>query len=152
MSDQACVSCQFRQTLILEPRIFFLLVTLVSETSVRRPANREEFIRHLTVAMKTETGNKKTKKPTIAGTAKIMRIHRDTLYEWMREFGVDFENALKGEAEPTVVGKLSEKSSYMIGEALVGEGTEVAHVDLLIGDKSGPVGEAFAQGLSNLSA
>ncbi|PIX31677.1 formaldehyde-activating enzyme [Candidatus Bathyarchaeota archaeon CG_4_8_14_3_um_filter_42_8] len=39
----------------------------------------------------------------------------------------------------------------MIGEALVGEGNEVAHIDLLIGDKNGPVGEAFASGMSNLS-
>src|SRR5947209_11190414 len=35
------------------------------------------------------------------------------------------------------------------GEALVGEGNEVAHVDLLIGSKSGPVGEAFAHALVN---
>jgi bifunctional enzyme Fae/Hps len=42
--------------------------------------------------------------------------------------------------------------AYMIGEALVGEGDEVAHVDLLIGDKSGPVGLAFANSLTQLSA
>ena len=30
------------------------------------------------------------------------------------------------------------------GEALVGEGNEVAHIDLLLGSKSGPVGDAFA--------
>jgi len=41
---------------------------------------------------------------------------------------------------------------YLIGEALVGEGEEVAHIDLLIGDKAGPIGTAFAQSLSNLSA
>ncbi|MDI6847953.1 MAG: bifunctional 5,6,7,8-tetrahydromethanopterin hydro-lyase/3-hexulose-6-phosphate synthase, partial [Candidatus Bathyarchaeia archaeon] len=40
---------------------------------------------------------------------------------------------------------------YLIGEALVGEDNEVAHIDLLIGDKEGPVGEAFAAGLSHLS-
>nr|MDO8079752.1 bifunctional 5,6,7,8-tetrahydromethanopterin hydro-lyase/3-hexulose-6-phosphate synthase [Candidatus Freyarchaeota archaeon] len=42
--------------------------------------------------------------------------------------------------------------TYLIGEALVGKGQEVAHVDLLIGEKEGPVGTAFAQGLTNLSA
>jgi bifunctional enzyme Fae/Hps len=42
--------------------------------------------------------------------------------------------------------------AYLIGEALVGEGNEVAHVDLLIGDKSGPVGLAFANSLTQLSA
>jgi bifunctional enzyme Fae/Hps len=41
---------------------------------------------------------------------------------------------------------------YLIGEALVGEGDELAHIDLVIGDKSGPVGQAFANGLSQLSA
>jgi bifunctional enzyme Fae/Hps len=35
---------------------------------------------------------------------------------------------------------------------LVGEGNEVAHVDLMIGDKKGPVGQAFANGMTNLSA
>jgi 5,6,7,8-tetrahydromethanopterin hydro-lyase len=35
------------------------------------------------------------------------------------------------------------------GEALVGEGNEVAHIDLLIGSKSGPVGAAFAHAFVN---
>ena len=39
--------------------------------------------------------------------------------------------------------------SMYIGEALVGEGNEVAHIDLLIGDKAGPVGHAFAEALAN---
>jgi len=37
------------------------------------------------------------------------------------------------------------------GEALVGEGNEVAHIDLLLGSKSGPVGEAFAHAFVNES-
>ena len=40
-------------------------------------------------------------------------------------------------------------AAIMVGESLVGEGNEVAHVDLLIGSKSGPVGEAFANALAN---
>ena len=36
-----------------------------------------------------------------------------------------------------------------VGESLVGEGNEVAHIDLMIGSKSGPVGHAFAAALSN---
>ncbi|MBS7247513.1 MAG: bifunctional 5,6,7,8-tetrahydromethanopterin hydro-lyase/3-hexulose-6-phosphate synthase [Candidatus Jordarchaeales archaeon] len=40
---------------------------------------------------------------------------------------------------------------FYIGEALVGKGAEVAHVDLIIGDKLGPVGLAFAQGLTHMS-
>jgi 5,6,7,8-tetrahydromethanopterin hydro-lyase len=39
--------------------------------------------------------------------------------------------------------------SMMIGEALVGDGNEIAHIDLMIGDKNGPVGVAFANALSN---
>src|ERR1700710_2046825 len=39
-----------------------------------------------------------------------------------------------------------------IGEALVGEGNEIAHIDLLIGSKNGPVGHAFANALANQSA
>ncbi len=40
-------------------------------------------------------------------------------------------------------------ATLLVGESLVGEGNEVAHVDLLIGSKSGPVGEAFANSLVN---
>jgi 5,6,7,8-tetrahydromethanopterin hydro-lyase len=36
-----------------------------------------------------------------------------------------------------------------IGEALAGEGNEIAHIDLLIGDKAGPVGIAFANALAD---
>lgn len=49
--------------------------------------------------------------------------------------------------------------SMYIGEALCGDGNEVAHIDLMIGSKDGPVGHAFAaaladqkQGFSNLLA
>jgi 5,6,7,8-tetrahydromethanopterin hydro-lyase len=38
-----------------------------------------------------------------------------------------------------------------IGEALVGEGNEIAHIDLLIGNKEGPVGHAFANALARQS-
>jgi len=41
---------------------------------------------------------------------------------------------------------------FLIGEALIGDEPELAHVDLLIGDKDGPVGTAFASGLAQLSA
>jgi len=41
---------------------------------------------------------------------------------------------------------------FLVGEALIGEEPELAHVDLIIGDKDGPVGSAFAAGLTQLSA
>jgi 5,6,7,8-tetrahydromethanopterin hydro-lyase len=41
--------------------------------------------------------------------------------------------------------------SMFIGEALFGEGNEIAHIDLLIGSKDGPVGAAFANALARQS-
>ncbi len=41
--------------------------------------------------------------------------------------------------------------SMYIGEALAGDGNEIAHIDLLIGDKQGPVGHAFANALARQS-
>src|ERR1700682_4941568 len=41
--------------------------------------------------------------------------------------------------------------SMFIGEALSGDGNEIAHIDLLIGAKTGPVGAAFANALTNQS-
>ncbi|OUJ19194.1 D-arabino 3-hexulose 6-phosphate formaldehyde lyase [Methanonatronarchaeum thermophilum] len=40
---------------------------------------------------------------------------------------------------------------FKVGEALIGEEPELAHIDLVIGDKSGPAGQAFLNGLTNLS-
>src|SRR6266568_9105801 len=42
--------------------------------------------------------------------------------------------------------------SMFIGEALVGDGNEIAHIDLLIGSKDGPVGSAFANALADQKA
>jgi 5,6,7,8-tetrahydromethanopterin hydro-lyase len=41
--------------------------------------------------------------------------------------------------------------TLLVGEALVGEGNEIAHIDLLIGTKNGPVGAAFANALATQS-
>jgi bifunctional enzyme Fae/Hps len=43
------------------------------------------------------------------------------------------------------------KPDYFIGEALIGEGADLAHVDLIIGSKDGPVGISFANALSTPS-
>jgi len=40
---------------------------------------------------------------------------------------------------------------YEIGEALIGDGPELAHIDLVIGDKSSAVGTAFATNMANMS-
>ena len=40
---------------------------------------------------------------------------------------------------------------YNIGEALIGSGNELAHIDLVIGEKNGPVGSAFVENMTSLS-
>ena len=42
--------------------------------------------------------------------------------------------------------------NFMVGESLVGDGNEVAHIDLIIGSKSGPAGAAFVQRLADQTA
>jgi bifunctional enzyme Fae/Hps len=116
----------------------------------KKPETRESFIRHLCTAIAEQVHEAK-KKPTIAGAARHLKIHRDTLYQWMKEFNVEFEEVYR-EAMTSMKNAKTEKPVYLIGEALVGDGDEVAHVDLLVGDKDGPVGDAFASGMSNLSA
>ena len=39
-------------------------------------------------------------------------------------------------------------AEFFIGESLVGDGNEVAHIDLMMGPKSGAAGHAFTQALS----
>src|SRR5690606_10432567 len=41
--------------------------------------------------------------------------------------------------------------AFYVGEALAGEGNEVAHIDLIIGSKDGPAGHAFANALARQS-
>ena len=125
----------------------------MSGADVKKPETREKFVEMLTEAAKKEVGSKnKPTKPTVIGTAKEMDIHRDTLYSWLKEFNVDFKEIV--EIMPTVNDDTPKNNApvYLIGESLVGEGNEVAHVDLIIGDKNGPVGQAFATGLTSLSA
>jgi bifunctional enzyme Fae/Hps len=122
----------------------------MSGAEAKKPETKEQFIKMLTEAAKKEVGSKG--KPTIVGIAKEMGIHRDTLYSWLKEFSVDFKDAV--ERIPTLAGESAAASGpvYLIGESLVGEGNEVAHVDLMLGDKAGPVGQAFANGMTTLSA
>jgi bifunctional enzyme Fae/Hps len=130
----------------------------MSEHDIRKPATKEELVEMLKEAAKKEAEmrsfqKKRPTKPTISGTAKFLNIHRDTLYTWLKELNVDF-NEVAGGISTNYLSETVEthqKYTYLIGEALIGEGNEVAHIDLLMGDKEGPVGEAFATGMSNLS-
>ena len=40
-------------------------------------------------------------------------------------------------------------ADFLHGEPQVGDGNEVAHIDLIIGSKSGPAGQAFCNALAN---
>ena len=40
-------------------------------------------------------------------------------------------------------------ADFFLGESLVGDGNEIAHIDLIIGSKSGPAGHAFCNALTN---
>ena len=40
-------------------------------------------------------------------------------------------------------------ADFFLGESLVGEGNEIAHIDLVIGSKSGHAGSAFVNALAN---
>jgi 5,6,7,8-tetrahydromethanopterin hydro-lyase len=44
------------------------------------------------------------------------------------------------------------KHIMLVGESLVGDGNEVAHIDLMVGSKDGPVGAAFAERLAAQTA
>lgn len=44
------------------------------------------------------------------------------------------------------------EGEFYVGEALIGIGDEVAHIDLIIGHKNGPAGIAFTNALANISA
>jgi len=125
---------------------------IMSGIDVKKPSTKEELIKIVLQAAQKETGAKnKPTKPTIIGTAKEIDIHRDTLYSWLKEFNVDFKEIINCMPTQNIDEKFS-GSTYLIGESLLGEGNEVAHVDLMIGDKNGPVGQAFATGMANLSA
>lgn len=43
------------------------------------------------------------------------------------------------------------RMQFYIGEALTGDGNEIAHIDLMVGSKDGPVGVAFANALARQS-
>ena len=59
-----------------------------------------------------------------------------------------------GNASSVISRRLESQESVMsmyVGEALAGDGNEIAHIDLLIGNKDGPVGVAFANALARQS-
>jgi 4-hydroxy-tetrahydrodipicolinate synthase len=101
------------------------------------------------------------------GTCRKPLMVGDTLsYETKEEIRIELEKLGKIKKEE-IMFRLKEKEvtsrfttagitpsviedfSLKIGEALYGEGAEVAHIDVLIGEKSGPVGKAYATVLAS---
>jgi len=90
-----------------------------------------------------------------------LSVGGELTYESKEELRLDLEKIGKIQPKPVVL-EIAEKPieerfttiditpdmlkdfKLLVGEALAGQGAEVAHIDLLIGKKDGPVGEAFA--------
>jgi 4-hydroxy-tetrahydrodipicolinate synthase len=90
-----------------------------------------------------------------------LSVGGELTYESKEELRLDLEKIGKIQPKP-VMPEIAEKPieerfttiditpdmlkdfKLLVGEALAGQGAEVAHIDLLIGKKDGPVGEAFA--------
>ena len=91
-----------------------------------------------------------------------LSVGGELTYEAREELRLDLEKIGKIEAKPItfeIEGKPIEQRfmavditpetirdfSLKVGEALAGQGAEVAHIDLIIGKKDGPIAEAFAK-------
>jgi len=95
---------------------------------------------------------------SIADIAQKFAVSRDTVERRIKFAAEKFPERLE---EAKQAGKIAMEKAmrassegshlYLIGEALVGQEPDLAHIDLVIGDKNGPVGQAFANGLSSLS-
>ena len=68
----------------------------MSGMDAKKPETREELVKILTEAAEKAKEPKAylKPKPTISGTAKMLNIHRDTLYTWLKELNVDFKEVL----------------------------------------------------------
>jgi 4-hydroxy-tetrahydrodipicolinate synthase len=94
-----------------------------------------------------------------------LSVGGELTYESREELRLDLEKIGKIEAKP-ITFEIEEKRiqerfkaidvtpetirdfGLKVGEALAGQGAEVAHIDLMIGKKNGPLGEAFAKAKS----
>ncbi len=95
-----------------------------------------------------------------------LSVGGELTYEAREELRLDLERLGKVKAKPVkfeVEEKILEERfkavhvtpevirdfKLRIGEALAGDGAEVAHIDLMIGKKEGPLGEAYARAKAN---
>ena len=106
--------------------------------------------------MKVPVG--KTRQPIVLGDALSYEI-KDELRVELEKLGLIEKTEVQfefGEKSLTsrfyAVGITPKKITdfkLKVGESLVGNRAELAHIDLLIGEKDGPVGNAYAQALTN---
>lgn len=98
-----------------------------------------------------------------------LSVGGELTYEAREELRLDLEKVGKIEAKP-ITFEIEEKQieerfkaidvtpeiirgfNLKVGEALAGQGAEVAHIDLMIGEKDGPLGQAFAKGKATPAA
>jgi 4-hydroxy-tetrahydrodipicolinate synthase len=98
-----------------------------------------------------------------------LSVGGELTYEAREELRLDLEKIGKIEAKPVkfeveekvleerfqavhITPEIIRDFKLRVGEALAGEGAEVAHVDLMVGVKDGPVGEAYARAKANPTA
>ncbi|HUW90282.1 MAG TPA: 4-hydroxy-tetrahydrodipicolinate synthase [Candidatus Nanopelagicaceae bacterium] len=99
-----------------------------------------------------------TRRPIILGDALSYELQDEFRVE-LEKLGLIEKKEIKfeiGEKELTsrfyAIGVTPEKISdfrLKVGESLVGDRAELAHIDLLIGSKEGPVGDAYARALTH---
>lgn len=97
-----------------------------------------------------------------------LSVGGELTYEAREELRLDLEKIGKIEAKPVkfeveervleerfravhITPEIIRGFKLRVGEALAGDGAEVAHIDLMIGAKVGPVGEAYARAKANPS-
>jgi 4-hydroxy-tetrahydrodipicolinate synthase len=95
-----------------------------------------------------------------------LSVGGELTYEAREELRLDLEKIGKIEAKPVkfeveeklleerfkavhVTPKVIRDFRLRIGEALAGDGADVAHIDLMLGKKDGPLGEAYAKAKAN---
>ena len=100
----------------------------------------------------------KCRKPLMVGdtltyeTREEIRIELETLGKIIREeitFKLEGRELKSAFATAGITPQIIDDFTLRAGEALSGEGAEVAHIDVLIGDRKGPVGQAYAQTLAS---
>ncbi|MCZ2844879.1 MAG: 4-hydroxy-tetrahydrodipicolinate synthase [Candidatus Bathyarchaeota archaeon] len=103
-----------------------------------------------------------------SGNARLPLTYGGELsYEDAEELRIELEKIKKIEVKPMKVEVKTEKPvserfaligvtpqtinkfKIKFGEAFVGQGVEIAHIDLMLGSKNGPIGEAFAKSKVN---